>query len=131
MTKLLWLLGAALVTLVLARVALRMRAGGRSPLHALARDYLREQLTAQGIVEKVPARCVTEIAERYAGAVVSRPLGRIAAASEVMRRIDEAVVVMAQWVGEGRAFPRNIAELPLPALGVPDALQEDVLDSDN
>ena len=131
MTKLLWVLGAALVALVLARVALRVRAAARSPLQALARDYLREQLTAQGIADKVPARCIAEIAERYAGAVVSRPLGRIAAASEVMRRIDAAVAVIAQWVREGRAFPGSIAEMPLPALGAPDALQEDVLDSDH
>ena len=130
MTKLFWVLGAALVTLVLARVALRIRASGTSPLHALAREYLQEQLRAHGIVDRVPARYVDEIAERYAGVVVSRPLGRIAAASEVMRRIDEAVAVIVQWLREGRAFPRSITELPLPALGLPDALQQDALNSD-
>lgn len=131
MTKLLWVLGAALLALVLARVGLRARFGAKSPLHALAHDYLREQLTAQGIVDKVPTRCIAEIAELYAGSVVSRPLGRIAAASEVMRRIDETVAVIAQWVREGRAFPRSIAEMPLPTLGASDALQDDVLDADH
>jgi len=131
MTKLFSVLGAALVALVLARVALRLRASGKSPLHALARDYLLEQLRAQGIADKVPARCISEIAERYAGYVVARPLGRIAAASEVMRRIDEAVAVIAQWVREQRSFPRSIADMPLPTLGVSDALQDDVLDADH
>ena len=136
MTKLLWVLGAALVALVLARMGLRARFGAKSPLHALARDYLREELAAQGIVDRVPARCIAEIAERYASSVVSRPLGRIAAASEVMRRIDEAVVVIAQWVREERAFPRSIAEMPLPTLVASDALQsdallDDVLDADH
>ena len=136
MTKLLWVLGAALVVLVLARVGLRARLGAKSPLYALARDYLREQLAAQGIVDKVPARCIAEIAERYASSAVSRPLGRIAAASEVMRRIDGAVSVIAQWVREGRAFPRSIAEMPLPTYAASDALQidalqDDVLDADH
>ena len=131
MTKLLWVLGAALVALVLARVGLRARLGAKSPLHALARDYLLEQLTAQGIANQVPTWCITEIAERYAGSVVSRPLGRIAAASEVMRRIDEAVAIIAQWVREERAFPRSIAEMPLPTLAASDALQDDVLDAEH
>src|SRR5437868_831461 len=113
MSTLLWVLGAALVALVATRVGLRWRAEGRSPLHALARDYLAEQLSAHHIADKVPARCKVEIAERYAGAVQSRPLGRIAAASELMRHIDAAVDCLVQWVREGRPFPRSAAELPL------------------
>src|ERR1700732_4491899 len=105
MTKLLWILGAALVALVITRVTLQLRAGGKSPLHALARDYLWEQLTAQGIADKVPARCIVEIAERYAGAVQSRPLGRLAAASELMKSIDAAVTFITAWVRDGREFP--------------------------
>ena len=132
MTALLWVLGIALVALVATRVALQMRAGGRSPLRALAREYLGEQLTAQGIADKVPARCIAEIAERYSAAVDLRPLGRIAAASELMRRLDAAVAVIAEWVRDGREFPRSIAEMPLPGLGVPDVLQElDSQDSDH
>lgn len=114
MTKLLWVLGAALVALVITRIALRWRRGTSSPLHALARGYLIEQLAAQGIADKVPSRCITEIVEHCAGAVVSRPLGRIAAASQCMRRIDETVAVIARWVREGRKIPRSIAQLPLP-----------------
>jgi hypothetical protein len=124
MTALLWVLGIALVALVVTRVALQWHAGGRSPLHALARDYLGEQLTAHGIADKVPARCIAEIAERYSSAVDLRPLGRIAAASELMRRIDAAVAVIAEWVRDGREFPRSVAEMALPGLGVPDTLQE-------
>ena len=131
MTNLLWVLGAALVALVVTRVALQLRAGRKSPMHALARDYLGEQLTAQGIADKVPARCIAEIAQRYAGAVESRELGRLAAASELMKRVDAAVAFIAEWVRDGREFPRSVAEMPLPGLGAPDALQEDVLDSDN
>ena|SRR5579862_6119414 len=134
MSTLLWVLAAALVALVVTRVALQLRAGSRSPLHALARDYLGEQLTARGIADKVPAHSISEIAERYAGAVQSRPLGRIAAASELMRHIDAAVAFIAQWVQEGREFPRNVAEIPLPGLGASDALQEpepDSPDADN
>jgi hypothetical protein len=131
MTKLLWVLGAALVALVVTRVALQSRAGRKSPMHALARDYLAEQLAAKGIADKVPSRCVTEIAQRYADTVESRPLRRLAAASELMKRIDTGVVFIAEWVREGQEFPRSIGDLPLPALGVPDALQEDALDSDN
>jgi hypothetical protein len=124
MTMLLWVLGAALAALVVTRVALRLRAGGRSPLHRLARDYLSEQLRAQGIADKVPSRCMAEIAERYASVVQSRPLGRIAAASELMRRMDAAVAFIAEWVRDGREFPRSIAEMSLPGLGVPDMLQD-------
>lgn len=124
MTELLWILGAALVALVITRVALQLRGSGKSPLHALARDYLREQLTAHGIADKVPARCIAEIAERYAGAVESRPLRRIAAASELMQRIDAAVSFITASVQDGREFPPSVAEMPLPALGAPDALQE-------
>lgn len=131
MTKLLWVLGAALVALVLTRLGLQLRAGRKSPLHALARDYLGEQLTARNIADKVPARCIAEIAERYASAVESRPLGRIAAASDLMRRIDAAVAFIAEWVRDGREFPPHAAELPLPALGAPDALQQDALASNN
>jgi len=131
MTALLWVLGIALAALVATRVALQMRAAGRSPLHALAREYLGEQLTAQGIADKVPARCKVEIVERYAGSVDLRPLGRIAAASELMRRLDAAVAVIAQWVRDGREIPHNVADMPLPGLEVPDVLQElDSQDSD-
>jgi hypothetical protein len=122
-STLLWVLGAALVALGATRVALQVRAGSKSPLHALAREYLTEQLAAHGIADQVPARCKAEVAERYAGLVQSRPLGRIAAASELMRHIDAAVACLAQWVREGRAFPRSAAELPLPGLGLPQALE--------
>ncbi len=130
MTKLLWVLGAALVALALTRVALQLRGGRKSPMHALARDYLEEQLTARGVADKVPARCVAEIAQRYAGVVEARPLGRLAAASELMKRIDAAVAFISEWVREGREFPPSVKDMPLPALGAPDALQEDVLDSE-
>jgi len=131
MNELLWVLGAALVALIVMRVALQLRAGRKSSLHSLARDYLDEQLSAQGIADRVPERCIAEIAERYADVMVSRPLGRLAAASELMRRIDAAVALIAEWVRNGRDFPQSVAEMPLPALGVPDALQEDALSSDN
>ncbi len=132
MTKLLWILGTALVALVITRVVLQLRAGGKSPLYALAREYLAEQLVAQGIAHQVPARCIAEIAERYAGAVASRPLGRIAAASELMKRIDAAVMLIAAWVREGREVPRSIGEMPLPELAAPDVLQDlNALDSEN
>ena len=131
MTKLFWVLGAALVALVLTRAALQLRVGGKSPLYALAREYLKEQLTALGIADKVPSRYIAEIAERYSGVVESRPLQRLASASELMKRIDVAVAFIAEWVRDGREFPRNVAEMPLPSLGAPDALQEDVLNSDS
>lgn len=131
MTKLLWVLGAALLALAATRVALQLRTGRKSPLHALARDYLEEQLRVRGIADKVPKRCLAEIAERYAGVVESRPLGRIAAASELMRRIDAAVAFIAEWAGERRELPRDIADMPLPALGVPDTLEQDFLSSDS
>lgn len=130
MTRLLWVLGAALVALALTRVALQWRGGRKSPMHALAREYLEEQLTAHGLADKLPGRTITEIAERYAGVMEARPLGRLAAASELLRRIDAAVAFIAEWVRDGREFPQSIADMPLPALGEPDALQEDVLDSD-
>jgi hypothetical protein len=130
MTKLLWVLGAALVALAVTRVALQLGARRKSPLHALARDYLWEQLRAHGIADKVPTRCIAEIAERYASAVESHPLRRLAAASELMKRIDAAVAFIAEWVRNEREFPRSAAEMTLPALGVPDALQEDALDPD-
>lgn len=131
MTTLLWVLGVALVAMVVTRVALQLRASQKSSMHALARDYLEEQLRAQGLADKVPARCIAEIAQRYAGAVEARPLGRLAAASELMRRIDAAVAFIAAWVRNGREFPPSVGDMPLPALGVPDALQQDALDSDN
>jgi hypothetical protein len=131
MTKVVWLLGAALVALVITRTALRLRTGRRSPLQALARDYLGEQLMAQGIAKQVPPRCIAEIAQRYADAVESRPLGRLAAASELTRRIDEAVVFIADWVRDGRQVPRSAAKMPLPGLRAPDALLEDALDPDD
>lgn len=131
MTTLLWVLGIALVALVVTRVALQWRAGQKSSMYALARDYLEEQLEAQGLADKVPARCVAQIAQRYAGTVEARPVGRLAAASEVMRRIDTAVAFIAEWVRSGREFPPSVEDMPLPALGAPDALQEDALDSDN
>jgi hypothetical protein len=132
MTTLLWVLGGALVALVLTRVALQLRVSGKSRMYALAREYLEEQLVARGIAEQVPARCVTAIAERYASAIESRPLGRLTAASRLMRHIDAAVAVIAQWVSEGREFPPSIAEMPLPALEVPDELQEpDIPDADS
>lgn len=131
MNKLLWVLGVALVALVLTRVALQLRAGRKSSMHALAREYLDEQLTAQGIADKVPKRCMAEIAQRYAAVVEARPLGRLTAASELMRRIDAAVVFIAEWVRDGREFPSSARDMTLPALGAQDGLQEDVLDSDN
>jgi len=132
MTKLFWVLGTALIALIITRVALRSRSGGRSPLNALAREYLGEQLAARGIAHRVPARYIAEIAERYAGAVEVRPLGRIAAASQLMRNIDAAVAFIEQWLQDGREFPPSIAQMALPALGVPEALQEpDVPDPDN
>jgi len=132
MATLLWVLGAALVALVITRVALQLHSGGRSPLNALAREYLKEQLTAYGIADRVPARYIAEIAERYAGAVELRPLGRIAAAAQLMRNIDAAVAVVVQWVRDGREFPSSIGQMPLPDLGVPDALQQpDAPDSEN
>jgi hypothetical protein len=121
MTRLLAVLSAALVVLAITRL-LRPRAHSR--LQALARDYLRERLTAQGIADQVPARCIGQIAERYADAVQSRPLGRLAAASELMRRIDAAVVVVTAWVREGRALPRSVAQWPLPELGAADELAQ-------
>jgi len=129
MSKVLWALGAALVALILARAALQLRVSRKSPLHALAREYLKEQLAALGIADKVPSRCIAPIAERYAGAVESRPLQRLAAAAELMKRIDAAVAFIADWVQQGREVPRNVGEMPLPALGTPDALQQDLLDS--
>jgi hypothetical protein len=131
MTKVVWVLGAALLALVVTRTVLRSLGARRSPMLALARDYLEEQLAAQGIADKVPAVYIAEIARQYADAVQSRPLGRLAAASELTRRIDAAVVFIAEWVRDGRQFPRSAAEMSLPALGVSDALLEDALDSDD
>lgn len=131
MSRLLWALSAALVILVAARAALQLRTGKKSSMHALARGYLAEQLTAQGIAHKVPARYIAEIAERYAAAMESRPLGRIAAASELMSRLDAAVLFMADWVREGRELPRRAIEIPLPGLGSPDTLQRDALGCDS
>jgi hypothetical protein len=131
MIRLLWVLGAALAALVVTRVALQLRAGRKSPMRALAREYLVEQLTARGIAHQVPSRCIAEIAQRYAEAVESRPLGRLAAASELMKRIDAGVVFIAAWLGDGREFPQSVAEMPLPGLSVLDALQEDALRSED
>ena len=99
-------------------------------MQALAREYLVEQLTAQGIAKRVPPRYIAEIARRYASVAESRPLSRLAAVSDLMRHLDVVVPLLTAWVQDGREFPRRIAELPLPG-AVPDVLQQDVRSSED